>query len=568
MNLKEQLNKFISESISARIISTLMKNKSLVEKINNHIQLDLTLSAKCWLIINDKTEIPLCPVCSTPLKYRCSLNKGFQEFCSIKCMSNGTRIKTKNTIKEKYGVESCTQLKETQDKIKKTNLEKYGVEHSTQRQDVKDKTKDTMIEKYGGYTLQSEQLKEKVKDTLIEKYGVDHCMQLEETKEKIKITNLKKFGVECVLQRKDIREKRYLAATNKSYEFRLKLAEKFNLKQLFSKEDYFSKDVEELNWLCLKCDRQLTLKKYVCQKIPTCSCVRHENFKSSKLEREIQDWLKQYVKENEIIFNDRKICKGKELDIYIPSKNFAIEFNGLYWHSAKRGKDKNYRLNKTNFCKDQGINLFHIFEDEWKFKEEIIKSIILNKLNIHERTIYARKCIVKPIDYNTLEEFLNTNHLQGTAKTKINLGLFCEDELVGVMSFNKTRFKKTENDFELVRFCTKLNYRVIGGCGKLFTYFRKNYQFEKIVSYRQIRFGAISKLYEKIGFKLSHITSPGFSYTDNIIRENRMKFQKHKLKNLLENFDGNLTEYENMQLNGYDKIFDCGNELWEYDKII
>ena len=39
----------------------------------------------------------------------------------------------------------------------------------------------------------------------------------------------------------------------------------------------------------------------------------------------------------------------------------------------------------------------------------------------------------------------------------------------------------------------------------------------------------------------------------------RFKFQKHKLKNILENFDKNLTAEQNMFLNKYRKIYDSGN---------
>ena len=33
-----------------------------------------------------------------------------------------------------------------------------------------------------------------------------------------------------------------------------------------------------------------------------------------------------------------------ELDVYIPSKHIAIEYNGIYWHSELNGKNKNYHL--------------------------------------------------------------------------------------------------------------------------------------------------------------------------------------------------------------------------------
>ena len=43
-------------------------------------------------------------------------------------------------------------------------------------------------------------------------------------------------------------------------------------------------------------------------------------------------------------------------------------------------------------------------------------------------------------------------------------------------------------------------------------------------------------------------------------------FQKHKLKDKLENFDSDLTEVENMINNGYNRIYDCGNLKFVYIK--
>lgn len=45
---------------------------------------------------------------------------------------------------------------------------------------------------------------------------------------------------------------------------------------------------------------------------------------------------------------------------------------------------------------------------------------------------------------------------------------------------------------------------------------------------------------------------------------NRVAFQKHKLKDLLEIYDGALSEWDNMVANGYDRIWDCGNDVWVY----
>lgn len=64
------------------------------------------------------------------------------------------------------------------------------------------------------------------------------------------------------------------------------------------------------------------------------------------------------------------------MDIYIPDLNLAVEVNGMYWHSTKLKPD-DYHLNKYNKCKEQGINLVHIFEfeDLESWKENLSKYI-------------------------------------------------------------------------------------------------------------------------------------------------------------------------------------------------
>ena len=72
-------------------------------------------------------------------------------------------------------------------------------------------------------------------------------------------------------------------------------------------------------------------------------------------------------------------------------------------------------------------------------------------------------------------------------------------------------------------------------------------------------------LYLKLGFKNIGETSPNYQYYTNSGLESRMKYQKHRLKEILTYFDENKTEYQNMLDNGYDRIWDCGNFkfLWE-----
>ena len=280
--------------------------------------------------------------------------------------------------------------------------------------------------------------------------------------------------------------------------------------------------------------------------------------------------IRKFLDENNIehITNSYDIIPY-ELDIYIPKYKFAIEHNGNFFHSSFSKESekllRNKHLNKTLECNNLGISLFHIRGDQWQNRKDIIKSMILNKCGLSKR-IYARKCEIQHINKNVAMEFIEENHIQGTLKSsKYNIGLIYENELVSLISIGNPRYNKNY-DLELLRSVTKKNLIVVGGFSKLIKYFR-SINNESLVSYcdRQYSTG-IS--YYKAGFILHHISQIGYCYTDkryNIYH--RTEFMKSKLKHKLEIFDENLSESENMYNNGYRKMFDCGEIVFELPKL-
>lgn len=282
----------------------------------------------------------------------------------------------------------------------------------------------------------------------------------------------------------------------------------------------------------------------------------------SKPESDISNFISKYV---EIDKNNRKILSNsKEIDILIPSKNIAFEYDGLVWHSEKFGKDKNYHLNKTKECLKNGIYLYHIFEDEWIYNRYIVESRIKNILGVTENKIYARKCKIKEISSNDSSLFLKLNHLQGDCKSKYRYGLFYNDELVSVMTFGHLRKNLgnhgDENEFELLRFCNKLNTSVVGGASKLLKYFISTINPDRIISYADKRWSNGS-LYKILGFKHIKDSEPGYFYIFGQRRENRFKYRKDAL--VRQGFDKNKTEHEIMLERGIYRIYDCGMMVFE-----
>jgi len=284
----------------------------------------------------------------------------------------------------------------------------------------------------------------------------------------------------------------------------------------------------------------------------------------SLLETKPEIEIKNMLKNHKIAYveNERTILNGKEIDIYLPDYKIGIEYNGLYWHS-NLFKEKKYHINKTNDCENNNIQLIQIFEDEWVNKKSIVESILKSKVGIFQNIYYARKCIIKKIDSKIASKFLKENHLQGNVGSNVKLGLFHEDNLVSIMTFGKKRIvmgnKKNNNgEYEMLRFCNKLNTQVVGGASKLLKYFIKFYKPELITTYADRRYSNGS-LYLKLGFKHEYNTQPNYYYfkKNSLIREYRYKYRKNVLVN--SGHDSAKTEHQIMNDAGFLKIYDSGN---------
>jgi hypothetical protein len=266
--------------------------------------------------------------------------------------------------------------------------------------------------------------------------------------------------------------------------------------------------------------------------------------------------IKKLLEDNniEFIHSDwTTLGNNKELDFYIHSVNLAIEFNGIYWHSELKGKTSTYHLAKTQICESKGIHLLHIFENEWSnpLKQEIWKSIIKGKLGMHNY-ISSEECYIKEVSKVDERTFINKNHLQGFVKSQLSLGLYHNDELVNLMTFRKIQINA---DWELLRFASKLNTNVVGGASKLFKHFLKEHS-GIIVSYSDRRYSN-GNIYSKLGFEFSHNSAPNYYY---------FKDTKKLEPNTLNENGLSPTEWENMKATGYNRIWDCGNSIWIFNK--
>ena len=281
----------------------------------------------------------------------------------------------------------------------------------------------------------------------------------------------------------------------------------------------------------------------------------------SEPEQEIIDFIRSNGVE---CIKNRSILHGKELDMYLPNFNIAIEFDGCKYHTeGYGGKYKNYHLEKTLACKKVGVNLIHIFEDEYMYHKDIVLSKIRHMLHLDNNLpkIAARKCAVKEINKGDAFAFLEKYHIQGPVSATVYLGAFFGNKLLAVMTFKKEANKS--GYWELNRFASDYKYIMQGVGGKMFSYFTSHYGPTEIKSFMDRRWCSSEdkNIYTTLGFKFEKYTYPDYRYfnskVDRYARMHKFNFRKQFLHRKY-GLDLSMTEKEMMKELGYDRIWDCG----------
>ena len=450
------------------------------------------------------------------------------------------KFKAKETVIKRYNVSNVFQLESSKQKAKESNIRNNGVE----------------------YPLSSKTFRDKGVETWKKKYNTTHPLLNVEYKENHIKKNREIFGKDYAINQDFSKDNQKLYFKNKVIDNYKILLDKYSEYELI---DYIENKLHILHFHS-KCNKIFEINRSILyDRINDKSgelCILCNPVKSniSSYELDICKYLDSL--NVQYITNNRTILNGKELDIYLPDYNLAIEFNGLYWHS-ELFKDKYYHYNKTVECSSKNIDLIHIFEDDWKFKNDIVKSIINNRLNKIDNKIYARKCDIRVVKPKESEIFLNMHHIQGNAKSSYKIGLYYNNELISLMIFGE-RKTNSKKEFELIRFCNKINTNVVGSASKLFNYFLKTYNIESkyILSYADLSMFS-GNLYDILGFDKIHTTEPNYFWVVDDVRCHRWKYNKAKL--IKEGFDKDKSEVEIMHSRGYYRVFGCGQVRYEYN---
>ena len=501
---------------------------------------DLPFKWRVWHWVNDRPGHVLCP-CGRRVSPHISLADGYRRFCSAKCAANdpGLRESARATLKERYGVDHYSKTDEYSAKVRATTLDRYGVDNYSRTEEYRRRARETSLAKWGVDSFtKTEEYVRKAKESYLRRWGVDSYLKTEEGRSRMRRAILERHGKDSVLKEETFRARNFAIASDPSYvayvgggvsSFRCDLG----MGHTFSidTDNYFGRK-RSGNALCT-----------VCNPISSSASIK---------EAALRDYIAS-IYQGEIVPSHRD---GMELDIYLPGMAIGFEMNGLYWHSD-RCREKGYHLRKTEHFRDRGVRVFHVWEDDWAHRQDVVKSQVRHVLGLAETRVHARRCSVREVGTKLCRGFLDANHVQGHAASSVKLGLFDGERLVSVMTFDRYegRKKMGEGEYNLNRFCCLMGHSVPGAASKLLARFVSEMRPTRIISYADRDWSA-GGLYERLGFRLVGATPPDYKYVVGGRRLHKSRFRKSRL-------GYTVTEGAYSDEAGIPKVWDCGKLKYE-----
>ena len=257
----------------------------------------------------------------------------------------------------------------------------------------------------------------------------------------------------------------------------------------------------------------------------------------------------------------RAVISPLQLDCYVSERKFAVELNGLFWHSEFRSSDPERHEHKTQTCKAAGIALLHVFDDEWRDKRSIVESMIRHRLGLTPLRLSARQCEIVELNDAERREFFERCHIDGDAPRALStFGLrHPQHGIVAAMSLRWpfSAGRRARGELEIARWCCALNTSVAGACSRLVSTARciaVGLNARALVTYMDRRHGD-GRGYLSAGMRHVGSTPPRFWWTDGKRRLGRLTVKADARRGL--------TEKQVAAERGVSRIYCCGNDVYE-----
>ena len=403
----------------------------------------------------------------------------------------------------------------------------------------------------------------KAKETCISRYGVDNPFQDAGVKDKIKLSNLENHGVEYPMQSAVIMGK--AIATNQS---------RYGVDRPLQNKEISDKAIatmhakfgghpmanNELRSVIIKANRVKFDSDWYFGSQAFFDWAEDNPYQHSRAEEDIRDYLKELGYDFPHTY---KVLKNRQLDGYCEELGLAFEYHGSWYHNEDK-KVNNYHYKKYVDCAAQGVRLISIFESEWIHNEKKVKQFLRATVGSFDRRLYARSCEVRSIEKFEAFAFCNQYHMQGAPGNKTNSthGIFCNDELLGVVTY--APHHRTNTGVTLNRLCFKDGVQIVGGASKLIKNTIVN--FDRVTTWSDNRWSS-GNVYLKVGFTLDGEVPYDYTYIDprSNVLINKQSLQKKKIDCPPEVTEHDFCYYAL----GLRRIYDCGKKrfLWVNKQI-
>jgi hypothetical protein len=393
---------------------------------------------------------------------------------------------------------------------------------------------DTMESRFGvRYALQSKELKAKAEDTCEKNHGVRHPAQNPDIQAKFEQTCIERFGVSTPFKMDDYRDKSIATSLIK-----------YGTNHPMQSDMVKAKAVET-------CEERYGVSHPI-------MINSGDDRRISKINQQFSETLTACGINNELEFPLYRYS----YDIVLHDARILIELNPSYTHSSipnhwSAGVKPNYHRDKSKFANTLNYRCIHIFD--WDNVDKIISMLSSNQ------TVYARNTFIREVDKYTADIFTASNHLQGKCRGQtINIGLYHRGNLISIMTFGKPRYSITQQ-YELLRFCNDLRYKVVGGASKLFKYFISKYSPESIISYCNLsKFSG--EVYGIIGMKHLRDNQPSKVWSKGGDMITDMMLRQRGFDQLFKTNFGKGTSNEQLMLDhGWLPVYDCGQAVYVWD---
>lgn len=318
--------------------------------------------------------------------------------------------------------------------------------------------------------------------------------------------------------------------------------------------DDYEHSMKHLNIECITCGNKCKKTLHATlhgSKCPTCYPPWAD--KTSRWQKEIYEFVCQFAPD--ATMNDRTTLNGLELDVYVPSQRFAIECNGLYWHSAASERFVPHHAEKKRLAAvDAGVKLLTIFEDEWRDRRQVVMSMIRHRLKA-SRPVHARKLTLSTRQPREVKDNIEQWHLEGNVNSTYAFSLDDHGDMIGAMTLRWSR-RSDKKVLEIARMAFKSDYVVVGGVTRFIkaaAQLARQLGATDLISYSDNRLGS-GDGYLSAGMKLLKTTVERFWWTDFSRRYDRFKFRADSSRGL--------SERDVAAAAGVHRIYGCSNSLW------